>query len=127
MLNGGYAEYYPNKNLKVQGRFDLGTKTGVWKTWTESGTLISMISYERGRRVGEFSEYDSNGKMIRKGTYQNDQLEGKIYTYQKDSVATVSYKQGKVVPPSSGKPFWKKIRLFKKRTAQDSAAVKARP
>ena len=40
LLNGLYTEYYQNKNLKEQGTYKNGLKTGSWRDWKEDGTLL---------------------------------------------------------------------------------------
>jgi antitoxin component YwqK of YwqJK toxin-antitoxin module len=48
LLNGSYIEYYPNKNLKEQGTFKKGLKTGAWKSWNEDGTLAINSIWKNG-------------------------------------------------------------------------------
>ncbi|HEY9000690.1 MAG TPA: hypothetical protein VIM89_05020 [Mucilaginibacter sp.] len=48
LLNGTYIEYYPDKNLKEQGSFKKGLKSGVWKKWNNDGTLASVTTWKRG-------------------------------------------------------------------------------
>jgi antitoxin component YwqK of YwqJK toxin-antitoxin module len=93
LLNGDYAEYYLNKNLKEQGSFKGGLKHGVWKSWNEGGILVESFSWVDGSRTGEFELFS---------TYTN---EGKA--------ETVDYKNGKVIEkkPSA---FLEKINIFKR-------------
>jgi len=51
LLNGQYSEYYLNKNLRQQGFFKNGLKSGIWKTWNEDGTLKATSTWEKGRLV----------------------------------------------------------------------------
>lgn len=51
LLNGLYAEYYLNKNLKEQGTFKKGLKDGVWKKWKEDGTLNNTTTWKNGLEV----------------------------------------------------------------------------
>jgi len=54
LLDGLYTTYYPDKNLKEQGRFKKGLKNGLWKTWKEDGSLLSTIDWKHGiEMVGE--------------------------------------------------------------------------
>ncbi|MDB5133279.1 MAG: hypothetical protein JWR02_3028 [Mucilaginibacter sp.] len=53
LLNGQYSEYYLNKNLKEQGAFKKGLKSGVWESWNEDGTLSRISAWEKGRKVPE--------------------------------------------------------------------------
>jgi len=55
LLNGRYAEFYLNKNLKQQGNFKTGLKTGIWKTWKEDGTADQVTRWEKGVIVPETS------------------------------------------------------------------------
>lgn len=48
LLNGGYTEYYPNKNLKEQGMFKKGLKNGVWKSWNRDGQLLTSSNWKNG-------------------------------------------------------------------------------
>jgi antitoxin component YwqK of YwqJK toxin-antitoxin module len=51
LLNGAYNEYYPNKNLKSQGNYKKGLKTGLWKVWNKDGTLAEVIAWKKGVQV----------------------------------------------------------------------------
>jgi len=53
LLNGHYTEYYLNKNLKEQGAFKKGLKDGIWKTWSEDGTLNQASIWKDGLIVSE--------------------------------------------------------------------------
>ncbi|MDB5122342.1 MAG: hypothetical protein JWP94_471 [Mucilaginibacter sp.] len=48
LLNGVYTEYYLNKNVKEQGTFNKGLKTGLWKSWNEDGTLNHAARWKNG-------------------------------------------------------------------------------
>lgn len=48
LLNGLYTEYYLNKNLKEEGVFNKGLKTGLWKSWNEDGTLNHTARWRKG-------------------------------------------------------------------------------
>ena len=48
LLNGNYAAYYSDKNLKEQGAFKKGLKDGVWKTWNRKGDLTSVVNWNNG-------------------------------------------------------------------------------
>ena len=48
LLNGQYTEYYPNKNLKEQGIYKNGLKTGNWRDWKEDGTLLYQHTWKEG-------------------------------------------------------------------------------
>ena len=48
LLSGRYTEYYLNKNLKEQGFFKQGLKSGIWRTWNEDGTASQVSNWENG-------------------------------------------------------------------------------
>lgn len=48
LLNGEYAEYYLNKNLKEKGSFKKGLKDGDWRIWNEDGTLAQRATWKKG-------------------------------------------------------------------------------
>ncbi|WP_428330291.1 toxin-antitoxin system YwqK family antitoxin [Mucilaginibacter sp.] len=53
LLNGLYTEYYSDKNLKEQGRFDKGLKTGPWKDWNDDGTIINVKNWKNGTLLAD--------------------------------------------------------------------------
>lgn len=55
LLNGLYTAFYLNKDLREQGTFNKGLKSGVWKSWNEDGTLKAVSAWEKGRLVPEGS------------------------------------------------------------------------
>lgn len=89
LLNGSYAEYYPDKNLKEQGHFNKGLKDGVWKDWTDNGLLINSYTWSNGIRSGKFALYDEQGRVKQSGKYRNDIIDS----------AT----------------FWQRVNIFKKK------------
>jgi hypothetical protein len=117
LLNGTYEESDRNHHLIMQGGFKAGLKDGTWKTWNESGRLSSVITWDEGVKTGKFAYYDAGGNETQSGRYDRDQLDGKItYHAATDSVKTILYKNGKIVPAKSGS-FLKKINIFKKKAA----------
>ena len=91
LLNGKYAEYYPNKNLKELGAFKKGLKNGIWKSWSENGTLTQWYTWKKGIMSGRFVLLDEAGKIKQTGRCRN----------------------GRVVAASK-RSFWKKLLFFKK-------------
>lgn len=95
LLNGAYAEFYPNKNIKEQGTFKNGLKNGIWKEWTEGGLLVQTITWKNGLKSGDFSKFDANGSLAQQGKYFKGQFDGYLYDhYGKDSVSVTYYKKG---------------------------------
>lgn len=100
-LNGDYEDVYNNKNLKESGSFDEGLKTGLWKSWTEEGILINQYTFHKGSKDGIYTKYDVKGKVMEKGTYRNDLLDGKQEIVGTDSTRVTYYKDGKIRHPKS--------------------------
>lgn len=48
LLNGSYNEYYLNKNIREQGNFKKGVKTGIWRSWDKDGMLTKMEKWKNG-------------------------------------------------------------------------------
>ncbi len=116
LLNGGYKEYYLNKNLKAQGRYRKGLQAGDWGYWYPDGSLKEQVSYQAGLKQGAFKEYDVEGHLKRKGKYRKGVLSGKLGTYNgTDSVSYRRYKKGlPVSEKTSALSFWKRLNPFKK-------------
>jgi antitoxin component YwqK of YwqJK toxin-antitoxin module len=115
LLNGRYAEYYLNKNLRQQGAFKKGLKDGTWRSWNDSGLLLESYTWVKGVKSGKFSLFDDHGERKQSGVYHQNLLEGPVNNYNgNEPVNVVTYHHGKIV---TGRPetFWDKINLFKKK------------
>jgi len=118
LLNGPYREFFLNKNLKTEGSFELGRKTGVWKTWNEKGMLCDIVAWKNGIKNGRYILYGADGKMIESGINKLDKPNGPVHFYPKpDSVVTVYYKKG-VVTPRDTSSIWKRFNIFRNRNAK---------
>lgn len=47
ILDGHYKEYHLNGEVRVDGRYRKGRKTGTWKMYNTEGTLEEKIKYKR--------------------------------------------------------------------------------
>jgi hypothetical protein len=98
LLNGIYNEFYESKGLKTQGIFEMGLKSGKWKSWGEDGVLDSIVNYSSGKPNGKFEKYDQEGILLERGNYSNGQLNGKLEKRMgADSIQLTRYKKGKVI------------------------------
>lgn len=64
--------YYPNKQLKMDGKYKDELRSGLWKAWYENGTLWSEGEYKEGKRNGKGTYYHANGKKYIESLYSND-------------------------------------------------------
>lgn len=89
LLDGIYEEFYPNNQLKVKGYFKKGVKHNAWKFWDESGNLVKIVEWRKGRRIKDAEEYNSSGELIKKKDFSANQttyyLDNKIINAWDDS------------------------------------------
>lgn len=93
LLNGQYTEYYLNKNLKVQGNFKEGLKTGVWKKWDQDGRLTETAEWRKGLLDGDATTYAANDS-VRVMHYRDGKIRGtepsllqRLHLARRDSVS----------------------------------------
>ena len=48
LLHGLYQENYDNKQLRLQGVYKYGVKTGSWRYWDKAGKLIKEENWKNG-------------------------------------------------------------------------------
>lgn len=110
-LHGLYSSFYLNKSLKEQGRFHIGLKEGIWKSWSEVGLLTEVMEYKKGLLDGKFFSYKPSGILSQEGRYRKGKLHGKLKSFSgNDSARITMYKNGKPVP---------KVTVVKKRNLID--------
>lgn len=63
-------QYYPEGQLKMEGRFQNKLREGEWKSWYEDGTLWSIGTFKAGKRHGKGIVYHPNGTKSIEGTYE---------------------------------------------------------
>lgn len=98
LLTGSYQVTDKKGNLLEQGFFKKGIKNGVWKTWGSNGELSSINTWKKGIKDGEYKLFQK-GKLVEKGSYSKNNLAGKVYKYNADTIiSTTKYKNGKVIP-----------------------------
>ena len=126
LLNGGFSEYYGNKNLRQQGEFIAGLKDKDWRLWNEEGFLTKKESWRSGVKEGPFILYNEKGNIKQQGNYHLGRLNGKVISYfPKDSSNTVIYRGGSLRSTASPRSFIGRLHIFTRnsftRTTSDSA------
>lgn len=75
---GEWEFFYASGILEQKGRYDKKGRTqGVWKWFYESGALMREENYVNGKREGQLTDYDENGKIILQGTFFDNEMEGR--------------------------------------------------
>lgn len=126
LLDGLFTEYYENRALKTQGYFQMGLKTGEWKSWTEKGLPDSVVNYSNGRLNGRFERFDKLGILHETGKYRNGLVDGKLERrVSADSVLVIRYKNGKIRPEKPSKvQIWAKKIFMKDKKQADAITPK---
>jgi TonB family protein len=103
MLHGPYESYWDDGSIREQGIYQFGKKHGTWVEsqpgrgksssglydterkegeWTQldtNGLVESIYTWHDNQLHGKFFLYDSSGKKINEGIYQNDSVVGSLY------------------------------------------------
>lgn len=95
LLHGDFKRFYEDGSLKEKGLFRYGLKQDVWKTWDAKQSLVSEYEYNKGRKSGPFREF-RGGELIKSGTYQDDEYNGKLKLHKNPTIEALVYKQGVV-------------------------------
>ncbi|WP_407427529.1 toxin-antitoxin system YwqK family antitoxin [Arcticibacter sp.] len=120
LLNGHFSSFYLTKNLKEEGDFTNGVKSGLWRNWRENGILERTAYYRNGLENGRFFTYDDSGVVKQTGRMKDGKFHGNVKTYvSQDSVTTVYYRNGAVAAkkkwlPKIGFSKFPKIWLWRK-------------
>ena len=117
LLHGLYQDFYLNKNLKEEGIFKQGLKTGRWKHWSEGGRLFEESTFKHGIKNGRYSKYDTAGKMVEKGRYKQGFLHGQHKRISGDSTSVFQYRQGKMINKKRMLPAFM-YKIFGKKTTE---------
>ena len=85
--------FYADGNLKEEGNYNYGVKTGTWTSWNQEGKKIGIVSFdEKGNRDGIWEVWDDNGtkraymeykKGKRAGTWKTWDENGKLSNEKK--------------------------------------------
>lgn len=106
---GPYWEWHENGQPKLHafvigGMGDLGPTSerswlfeGISKAWSEDGTLLCEIPYEKGIMSGVSVYYHSSGYINKKIPLKEGKIEGCLEKYEKGGalLESISYKDGK--------------------------------
>lgn len=81
MLNGEVKSWSKKDVKQVEGFFDNGKRSGIWKLYFESGKLKKQATLQNDTENGEEIFWFENGNVEKKGSYVNGKLNGKYEWY----------------------------------------------
>ncbi|PSR56110.1 hypothetical protein AHMF7605_22690 [Adhaeribacter arboris] len=94
LKEGLFKEYYPNQQLKFEGKFRKGFGEGKHRRWYDNGQLLSETTLVNGREEGKVMSYYENGKPSTQYKASSGKIEGELVEYytngRKRSRATFS-------------------------------------
>ena len=94
LLDGDYKKYYGTGELKTDGYYKDGKKTGKWNTYYKvNGEKRSEGEYVNDKKEGLWRLYSSKGKLTCEGPYLHNLKEGEWKYYDQDGkvIATLSF------------------------------------
>lgn len=105
---GKYTEYWGKANspdyvnpkqVRVEGQYENGLKSGQWVTYYEFGELAISEFYVNGLKEGPYLEYDPDGNLITEAFYVKGEFDGsfKTYSFPNLPLEVGTYKRGKKV------------------------------
>ncbi len=83
--SGNYERWYINGQIKEQGRYDNGKKTGTWKAYYEDGTPKSETAYSDDVFHGSYKRWHENGQMEIEGQYEHGKTTGTWKEYYENA------------------------------------------
>jgi uncharacterized protein len=74
---GEWEFFYASGKLEQKGKYDKkGRAQGIWKWFYENGNLMREENYVNGKREGQLTDYDEQGKIILQGNFADNNMEG---------------------------------------------------
>lgn len=78
------SNYYPNKQLQMEGGYKNNLRNGRWIYWHENGKIWSEGTFKDGKSDGKRTTYFDNGKIRYIGFYKDDVRVGKWSFYDEN-------------------------------------------
>ena len=105
LLHGNYKVFNSEGALLEEGRHNKGKKTGLWRTWYENGNIQSTRQkrFPAIRNAYNIREYDSTGKVVKKGFENRNGFSGYRIIEEKNNLMKIRYRKGEVILPRNKK------------------------
>lgn len=117
LLHGKY-EVFVRGALIESGSYSKGLKSGLWRTWTDKGKLLSQYKWKDGLKGGEFYSYHITSDSLIQGVYKNNRVVGKTRITLADTAYMNNYQNGESKKRKSGNTWLED--LFKGRKMKNS-------
>ena len=72
--DGSHEDHYANGQVKEEGAYRDGEKTGKWTYYWQNGKKKTEAYYSKGKPAGTWVYLDDKGKVIGKGTYKKGKM-----------------------------------------------------
>lgn len=76
LTSGDDNSHYENHQLKCVGEKVNNLNQGTWTWYHENGTKMMQGQFDKGKRIGEWVNYDSSGNITLKANYVDNKLNG---------------------------------------------------
>jgi antitoxin component YwqK of YwqJK toxin-antitoxin module len=100
--NGYWITYYPNQLRKSEGNRRNFLLDSVWNFYDEEGNIEHKITYEKGKKSGEYLYFDDQCLVVAKENYSKDKKEGISFEYFADTT-DLSKRIKKTTPFTNGR------------------------
>jgi antitoxin component YwqK of YwqJK toxin-antitoxin module len=97
LLNGSYKVFYPNKNLKEQGTFLNGLRSGIWSYWQLNGIKRKEEVWRKGLLDGQVTVYNEKGEASKTDSYKKGVLSYPRMIYTGDNKVIRTYKKKGII------------------------------
>lgn len=82
--NGLSVKFYPDSTVAEKINFVNDIREGEWTQYQENGKLLLRGTYARNYLNGKFEAWYDNGKLYMTGLYKDNRKDGKWSIYKKD-------------------------------------------
>ena len=94
---GIVKDFYPNGQLKRDGKLLNGKPEGLWQEYHPNGQLHIKTTYQDGRPEGSWQEYDSKGILRFKQSYISGLPDGTAQQYDETGQLMVGTVEGETI------------------------------
>jgi uncharacterized protein len=81
--HGLWTYWYPNGEVREEGRYDDGVRVGVWTQWFPNGQRrnrgerVKNAAADAGERHGVWTFWHPSGELAARGVYEHGRREGR--------------------------------------------------